>query len=103
MLGVAECQNRIVSHAYVGLVEKIPRPDPGPRYLGYLTNVYTRPAYRSRGIGVRVVSWLQEWAHENHVELLVIWPSENSVEFYRRLGFVTPTDPLIWESSPPEP
>ncbi|MDQ3671078.1 MAG: GNAT family N-acetyltransferase, partial [Actinomycetota bacterium] len=46
---IAEVDGEIVSHAFIGLVDKIPRPTPGHRWLGYLTNVYTKPAARSRG------------------------------------------------------
>ena len=95
---VAEVDGEIVSHAFVGVVDKIPRPTPGNRWLGYLTNVYTRPAHRNRGLGGLVLDAVRSWALEEDVELLVVWPSEDSVGFYRRLGFTGDGEPLVWTS-----
>ena len=50
--------------------------------LGYVTNVYTRPAYRGRGIGTRLMSHVLQWAREHDLESLIVWPSETSVRFY---------------------
>jgi GNAT superfamily N-acetyltransferase len=95
---VAEANGSIVSHAFVGLIDKIPRPHPQARTLGYLTNVYTRPEQRNRGIGSALLAQVEDWARANDVELLVVWPSEESVSFYERAGFATGRDPLVWFS-----
>jgi GNAT superfamily N-acetyltransferase len=93
---LAESDGEIVAHMYVGLIDKIPRPTPGKSWLGYLTNVYTRPEHRDQGIGSRLLDHVQTWAREAHVELLVVWPSEESVSFYTRAGFASGRDPLVW-------
>jgi GNAT superfamily N-acetyltransferase len=93
---VAEADGEIVSHAFVGVVEKIPRPIVGFHAIGCLTNVYTRPRFRSRGIGGRVLGAVTEWAREAEIELLVVWPSEESVAFYERHGFADRGEPLVW-------
>jgi GNAT superfamily N-acetyltransferase len=98
IVAVADVEGQLVSHAYLGLIDKIPRPIPGPRHIAYLTNVYTRPEFRGRGIGAEVIHWLQEQALAKQVELAVVWPSEESVEFYRRLGFALSGDALIWHT-----
>ncbi len=95
---LAELDGEVVSHAFIGVIDKIPRPMPGHRWLGYLTNVYTRPAFRSRGLGGLVLDAAKNWAREQNVELLVVWPSEESVSFYRRHGFVGEDEPLVWTS-----
>jgi GNAT superfamily N-acetyltransferase len=93
---VAESEGEIVSHAFVGLVDKIPRPAAGFDALGYLTNVYTRPGFRNRGLGGRVLDAVTAWAGEAEIELLVVWPSEDSVAFYERHGFADRGEPLVW-------
>jgi ribosomal protein S18 acetylase RimI-like enzyme len=93
---VADAGGEVVAHMYVGLIEKVPRPVTGPRWLGYLTNVYTVPAWRGLGVGTRLLREIQEWCRAESVELLVVWPSEESVELYRRLGFERHWDPLVW-------
>ena len=93
---LAEADGEIASHAYIGLIDKIPRPTRGSRWLGYVTNVYTRPEQRGRGIGTALLEQVTAWAVEHDIELLVVWPSEESVGFYERAGFVSGRDPLVW-------
>jgi GNAT superfamily N-acetyltransferase len=95
---VAEADGRLVSHVYVALVDKVPRPIREHRRIAYLTNVYTRPEFRGRGIGGRLLERAQQAAREAEVELMLVWPSEESVEFYRRYGFSSPGEPLVWEA-----
>lgn len=94
---VAEVDGEIASHMFVGLVDKIPRPTREHRWIGYVTNVYTRPARRGRGIGAALLEHVTAWSRESDVELLFVWPSEESVGFYERAGFASGRDPLVWE------
>lgn len=93
---VAELDSAIVSHAFVGTIEKIPRPISGHKAIGYLTNVYTRPEFRNRGVGRRLLDAVTAWAQESDVELLAVWPSEASIAHYERHGFVDRGEPLVW-------
>jgi GNAT superfamily N-acetyltransferase len=93
---VAEVEGEIVSHAYVALIDKVPRPTRETARIAYLTNVYTRPGFRRRGIGAEVVQLAQKAARQADVELIVVWPSNDSIEFYKREGFAEPDEPLIW-------
>ena len=86
----------IVSQVFVGTIEKIPRPIVEHRAIGYVTNVYTRPEFRGRGIGGRVLDAVTAWALETDVELLVVWPSEASLSHYERHGFSDRGEPLVW-------
>lgn len=85
---VAEFKSRLVSHMYLQLIHKVPRPgqshDP---YFGYVTNVYTRPAFRNQGFGSKIHLAMEKWSKDNGVEFLILWPSSNSVQFYNRNGF----------------
>ncbi|MFS0555103.1 N-acetyltransferase family protein [Brevibacillus sp. 179-C9.3 HS] len=85
---IAEVEGRLVSHMYLQLIHKVPRPGKSPDpYFGYVTNVYTRPGYRSQGIGTMIHSAMEQWSKEHHVEFLILWPSSDSVTFYTRNGF----------------
>lgn len=85
---VAEIEKNIVSHMYLQLIHKVPRPGKSPDpYFGYVTNVYTRPDYRSKGIGTKIHRAMEQWSKENNVEFLILWPSSESVQFYSRNGF----------------
>lgn len=92
---IAEIDNKIVAHMYLQLIHKIPRPGKSPDpYYGYLTNVYTRPSYRSQGLGAKIHQAMETWSKENEVEFLIVWPSRNSVDFYTRNGF-TPCEEAL--------
>ena len=84
---LAEAEGRVVSHAFVQLVDKVPRPGRHIDRYGYLTNVYTRPAYRNRGIGGELLEWVKWWALGADLELLLAWPSEEARPIYERAGF----------------
>jgi GNAT superfamily N-acetyltransferase len=96
---VAEVEQRLVSHAFVALIDRVPRPIRENARIAYLTNVYTRPPFRGRGIGRALLRRAQEAAQGADVELMIVWPGDESVEFYVREGFENPHEPLIWRST----
>jgi GNAT superfamily N-acetyltransferase len=51
---VAEVEGQIVSHIFLRRVRKVPKPNRLHDEIGYVTNVYTRPAYRGQGIGCAI-------------------------------------------------
>lgn len=85
---VADEEGILVSHVYVQLIAKVPRPGWRSKFYGYLTNVYTIPARRGCGIGTLLLRAVDHWARTTDVEFLIVWPSDNSIEFYRRNGFI---------------
>ena len=95
---VAELDGQIVSHAFVAVIDKVPRPTRANARIAYLTNVYTRPDHRGRGLGAEVIRRAQHAAREAAVELIIVWPSDESIEFYSREGFAKPDEPLIWDA-----
>jgi GNAT superfamily N-acetyltransferase len=84
---IAEQDGQIVSHIYIQRVPKVPKPNKLDDALGYVTNVYTRPAFRGQGIGTALMTHVLQWAKEHDLESLIVWPSETSVSFYQRAGF----------------
>jgi GNAT superfamily N-acetyltransferase len=92
---VAEAEGDLVAHIFLQLIEKVPRPGSTRSHMAYMTNVYTRPLYRSQGIGGRLLEVVCRWAEEEHLELIIVWPSERSVSFYARAGFQTVQDAMV--------
>ncbi|MBX3084052.1 MAG: GNAT family N-acetyltransferase [Anaerolineae bacterium] len=84
---VAEEDGILVSQMYVQRIDKVPRPGRFGKQYGYITNVYTLPEYRNNGIGTRLLRRVIAWAGEIELELLIVWPSKASREFYQRQGF----------------
>lgn len=91
---VATDDATIVSHIFIQHIPKVPKPNRLDDALGYVTNVYTRPAYRNRGIGTQLMARVLGWAAQQDLESLIVWPSEASVPFYVRAGFQGSTDML---------
>jgi len=76
-----------VSHMAVCIVQSIPRPSRVSDQWGYLTDCYTRPQFRNRGVGRELLAHVKAWADSQDLEMLVVWPSDKSDGFYARAGF----------------
>jgi GNAT superfamily N-acetyltransferase len=66
---------------------RVPKPNRLNDGFGYMTNVYTTPAYRGRGIGSELMARVIQWAKAQDLECLLVGPSDTSVRFYERAGF----------------
>ncbi len=84
---VAERDDVIVANVWVFLIDKVPWPLPGATSMGYLTNTYTVPEARNSGVGSELMRHVSVWAKDQRLELLIVWPSEQSAPFYERAGF----------------
>lgn len=84
---VAEDNGQLVSAMFVYLIPKLPKPNGNAKYIAYLTNVYTKGAYRNKGIGTQLLNHIKNLLTDKKCELLFVWPSDNSVAWYQRNGF----------------
>ena len=91
---VAELDGIITSHIYIQLIDKVPRPGRITYPFAYMTNVYTDPDYRSQGIGSQLLQAIREWAAANRFEFIIVWPSDESRDFYSRNGYTLCNDPM---------
>ncbi|MGG4351056.1 GNAT family N-acetyltransferase [Paenibacillus lautus] len=53
---VAEEDGMVVSNIYIELIHKVPRPGRITHPFAYMTNVYTKPDHRGKGIGSKLIS-----------------------------------------------
>lgn len=84
--------DEIVSHVFVHRIPMIPRPCKIRDFFGYITNAYTLPRMRGEGIGAALMKRVIEWAQSEDLELLIVWPSDQAIPFYQRLGFDSEND-----------
>lgn len=77
----------VIGCVWVQWVDRVPRPTHRAHSLGYVTNVYVAPAWRNRGVGGRLLAAAVEDGRRIGHALMFLWPTEESVEFYRRAGF----------------
>jgi GNAT superfamily N-acetyltransferase len=79
--------------------ERMPRPGDAvtgrPTKWGYIANVYVDEAHRDGGLGRLLLDAASSYAEEHRFARLVLSPSEQSVSFYARAGFVPATSLLV--------
>ncbi len=91
---VVEQKGLIVSHIYIELIDKVPRPGRITHPFAYMTNVYTLPEYRGQGIGSKLLDQIKAWSIKNEYEFIIVWPSEWSIDFYERNGYMHCKEPM---------
>jgi GNAT superfamily N-acetyltransferase len=92
---VAADGDKGVAAMSVVIVRKVPEPGDLNGRWGYLTNCYALPEARNRGVGTSLLASVKRWADDEHLELLVVWPSDRAYPFYERSGFARLVDPLV--------
>ncbi|WP_316570841.1 GNAT family N-acetyltransferase [Neobacillus sp. YIM B06451] len=91
---VAEEDGRVISHIYIELIQKVPRPGRVTRPFAYMTNVYTVPEYRGKRIGSKLITAINAWVKENQYEFIIVWPSEEGISFYEKNGYSHCKEPM---------
>jgi GNAT superfamily N-acetyltransferase len=86
---VAEDSGKIISQIFIKKIRKMPKPNRLKDEYGYVTNVFTRSEFRNKGIGKVLMSKVKEWAIEEDLQLLIVWPSKKSINFYKNMGFTS--------------
>lgn len=98
---VAELDGRIVGFV-AGRLRTLP-PYFGSAAVGAISEVYVSDAYRSRGIGERLLNFALKWFEEqgvHRVELQVVAGNPGGIQFYRRLGWQEELVQMVWTSGP---
>ena len=80
-------EERIVSCAWLLLVEKPPSPRFPNGHTGVLFNVYTDPSHRRQGFARRTMGALIEEAYRRKLDVLELHATEDGYPLYRALGF----------------
>ncbi len=83
----AEADGILVSAMFVYLVPKLPKPNGYSKYIAYLTNVFTVKEYRNQKIGAQLLDHIKKSLAKEKCELIFVFPSEKSVNWYIRNGF----------------
>jgi GNAT superfamily N-acetyltransferase len=84
---IAEVDGEIISHVFIHKINLVPRPCKLKDQFGYVTNNYTKPAHRNKGVGSGLMKRAVDWAKDEDLELLIVYPSESALGFYQRAGF----------------
>ena len=84
---VAEFEDEVIAHVSLQIIKNIPVPGMPKNYWGYLTNAYTKPTFRKKGIGTRLVENALNWADSNDITKIILWPRDASINIYKNFGF----------------
>lgn len=84
---VARAERRAIGCAWLCVIDRIPGPGTFVRRGGILQSVYVEPASRNAGVGSDLVSVVLEDARAMGLDYVMVHPSTQSFEFYRRAGF----------------
>lgn len=84
---IADDNGTVACAMFVYMIPKTPKPNGKSKYIAYLTNVFTRAEYRNNGLGSKLLSFIKNYLTDEKCELMFVWPSEKSVNWYSRNGF----------------
>jgi N-acetylglutamate synthase-like GNAT family acetyltransferase len=90
---VASREGTIVGQVWLHRIEKMPNPVGNPEVHAYITNLYVKPDSRG-GVGGRLLAQALEWARQQAVDAVILWPTPRSRSLYLRYGFEAPEDML---------
>lgn len=77
----------IVGCGGVCIYREMPSPDNPSGKCAYLMNIYTRPCFRGKGVGEKIVRWLVGQAKGQGITKIYLEASESGRALYRKLGF----------------
>lgn len=84
----AEKDSEIIGCGGVCFFREMPSPDNPSGSCAYLMNIYTRKAFRGKGVGRQVVGWLIEKARAEGITKIYLESSDGARSLYAGLGFV---------------
>jgi GNAT superfamily N-acetyltransferase len=96
---VAEGEDGLWGHLWLQAIEKIPNPVEELELHAYVTNFYVVPDRQELGIGTRLLETALDWAKENDVDALFLWPTDRSRSLYLRHGFRESGRVLVYDSA----
>lgn len=79
--------NEIAACGGICLYREMPSPDNHNGLCGYLMNIYTRKAYRQKGIAKKVCNWLIGRAKEKGAGKIYLETSAVAKSLYQSIGF----------------
>lgn len=92
---LAQSGEEAVGMANLVLFERMPRPGRDAGRWGYLGNMFVLPEHRGLGVGTLLLAAVLSEAADLRLERVVLSPSQPSVPFWRRSGFVDADELLV--------
>jgi GNAT superfamily N-acetyltransferase len=84
---VAEVDGQVVATSGISFVSRPPGSTSVLQYEGYVTNVYTVPAWRGRGVATALLNTTIGYAQQKGARLVYLHTSDTGRSVYEKLGF----------------
>jgi GNAT superfamily N-acetyltransferase len=85
---VAIAASRAVGMLNVAVFTRMPKPATSPERWGYIANAFVLEEHRNTGVGRALLDAAVAYARRERFVRLVVNPSERSIPFYVRAGFM---------------
>ena len=96
---VVDADEGLAACGYATIAQLVPGPHLPDGQLGYVSSVFTEPAYRRRGHSRAIMNGLVKWFRECGVSRADLHASADAEPLYRALGFTDHPDPaLSWRA-----
>jgi GNAT superfamily N-acetyltransferase len=92
---LAEVSGGPIGMMNLAVFDRMPQPGREAATWGYLANAFVLAAHRGQGVGSLLLRALLAHADESGYVRVVLRPSQRSIPFYRRAGFIADNDLLI--------
>ncbi|MEO7002161.1 MAG: GNAT family N-acetyltransferase [Ktedonobacterales bacterium] len=84
---LAEADGQVVACAILVSWPMLPSMQRVQRARGFVSSVYSQPAYRHQGVSRQLMQSLIAYAQQHGVHRLILWASEMGRPLYESLGF----------------
>jgi len=96
---VVDADEGLAACGYATISQMVPGPHLPDGQLGYVSSVFTEPAYRRRGYSRAIMNGLLTWFRGRDVSRADLHASADAEPLYRALGFTDHPDPaLSWRA-----
>lgn len=96
---VVDAEDGLAACGYGTIAQMVPGPHLPDGQLGFISSVFTEPAYRRRGYSRAIMNGLLNWFCERAVSRVDLHASTDAEPLYRALGFNDHPDPaLSWRA-----
>ena len=84
--------NQIICTAGLLLYNLPPLTNENYRKIGHVLNFYTKPKFRNKGYGLKLMEFIKNTAIEEKIDRLVLNSTQMGFSLYKEAGFIEPED-----------
>lgn len=93
------CGEEVMGCGGICIYQEMPSPDNPTGQCAYLMNIYTRPQFRGRGVGEKIVRWLLDQATQRGIIKIYLETSASGRKLYQKIGFCDMADYMKFEKT----